>query len=427
VRVEPTSKATIAGFTLLSLLVLYATGRGGLILGVTAFLTALLLASSYAEAVKASQLLYKINVTREHPSRIPEGSPVEVILHIKSKSTTSDSTASYLEIQENASRRLRLTLNKWRIDPREEAYVKYEAIPAPGLHLLEELVLSTGDSLGFFKSYRLLKVKTALAVYPLSLREKEIQGLKGGWAEPVFSRKRGLSYEFYQLREYQPGDDIRLVSWSATARTGKLMVREGVEEVRENIALFIDLSAPSWPGEPGESTADWIMRTALDLASSSVRAGGRVYFTIFRGEIWEDWGPLTGREAVDQLRFRLSMAGPSTVKRRFKFAESLERFLKSAPPNTVKVLMLGPAVNVNTLVETVKNAGYIGCRNIIAVFSPTGRGKLCEAAKLVNELVVRDLSKRLSPLGVKVYHIQSVGGVEEFESEVAGKIYRGTC
>jgi uncharacterized protein (DUF58 family) len=46
--------------------------------------------------------------------------------------------------------------------------------------------------------------------------------------------------EFHATREYQPTDDVRAIEWKATARTGKLMVREVAETKDRKVAIFVD-------------------------------------------------------------------------------------------------------------------------------------------------------------------------------------------
>ena len=54
---------------------------------------------------------------------------------------------------------------------------------------------------------------------------------------------KGRGMEFAEVREYQPGDDVRLIDWNVTSRTGKLYVKQFVEEREMTVILAIDLSA----------------------------------------------------------------------------------------------------------------------------------------------------------------------------------------
>lgn len=58
-----------------------------------------------------------------------------------------------------------------------------------------------------------------------------------------FGNRTGQSLEFVEHREYQPGDDIRHLDWSAAARSDKLAIKLFREEITPHIDIFIDLSA----------------------------------------------------------------------------------------------------------------------------------------------------------------------------------------
>ena len=64
-------------------------------------------------------------------------------------------------------------------------------------------------------------------------------GTQGGGK---FGSKTGQSLEFIEHREYQPGDDIRHVDWSAVARSDKLAIKLFREEITPHLDLLLDLS-----------------------------------------------------------------------------------------------------------------------------------------------------------------------------------------
>ena len=54
---------------------------------------------------------------------------------------------------------------------------------------------------------------------------------------------KGRGMEFDEVREYQPGDDVRTIDWNVTARTGRPYVKRFVEERELTVMLLVDLSA----------------------------------------------------------------------------------------------------------------------------------------------------------------------------------------
>src|SRR6478752_9858003 len=59
----------------------------------------------------------------------------------------------------------------------------------------------------------------------------------------VQSRFRGRGMDFDEVREYEPGDDVRSIDWSATARAGHTFVKKYREERQLTVIFVVDLSA----------------------------------------------------------------------------------------------------------------------------------------------------------------------------------------
>ncbi|AUI88474.1 cytosolic protein [Vibrio azureus] len=56
------------------------------------------------------------------------------------------------------------------------------------------------------------------------------------------SRQKGRGMDFMEVRQYQPGDDIRSIDWRVTARTGKAHTKLFAEDKEQAVILYIDLS-----------------------------------------------------------------------------------------------------------------------------------------------------------------------------------------
>ncbi len=67
-----------------------------------------------------------------------------------------------------------------------------------------------------------------------------VESLFSGEYRSVF---KGRGMEFSDVREYQPGDDVRAIDWNVTARRGRLFVKEHVEERELSVLLIVDFSA----------------------------------------------------------------------------------------------------------------------------------------------------------------------------------------
>src|SRR6266849_8238991 len=67
--------------------------------------------------------------------------------------------------------------------------------------------------------------------------------IRAGFAGDFHSAFHGRGIEFSQVREYQPGDDIRTIDWNVTARTGTPHVKEFIEERDLTVIIAVDVSA----------------------------------------------------------------------------------------------------------------------------------------------------------------------------------------
>jgi uncharacterized protein (DUF58 family) len=104
--------------------------------------------------------------------------------------------------------------------------------------------------------------------------------------------------EFYGMREYAPGDDLRRIVWRASARTGKIMVREAEQGITDHITIILDTDrgSHSRDGEGLSESFETGIRAAASLGIRHLREGYEV-----RCET--NGGPLTRplRGATQQL------------------------------------------------------------------------------------------------------------------------------
>lgn len=100
---------------------------------------------------------------------------------------------------------------------------------------------------------------------------------KGGIGEFPIDRP-GIGTEFYEAREYQPGDDFRQVNWKATARRGELIVNEHMKEV--GAAYYLVLEAVS----PDYFDRDRLAAAFLGLANALTMLGVRFGVVVHDGK-----------------------------------------------------------------------------------------------------------------------------------------------
>lgn len=117
-----------------------------------------------------------------------------------------------------------------------------------------------------------------------ALREALLRGRRrprnAGAGSPT--QYRGDGYEFVELREYVPGDDVRRIDWAATARAGALQTRVVLEDVALTLAAILDTSASMQAGRSRPLAA--AAREALDAWFGAAQAGDRA-MRVYPGDV----------------------------------------------------------------------------------------------------------------------------------------------
>jgi len=109
---------------------------------------------------------------------------------------------------------------------------------------------------------------------------------------------RGVGTDFLDLREYEPGDDVRHIDWNVTARMDTPYVRQYTEDRELTAWLLLDRS-PSMGFGPIERPKELVLQElATALARLLTRDGNRVGAILFDNEIEETLPPRTGRNQV---------------------------------------------------------------------------------------------------------------------------------
>lgn len=125
------------------------------------------------------------------------------------------------------------------------------------------------DPLGLQTFSRKLPIVSELIVYPtaLPLRDSWLRGAAAsGWRGAASARARGDGDDFFGVREYGPGDELRRVHWRTTARTGTLAVAEYAQGVTQDVTVALDLSQAAYKGTGTEENS--ALESAVTLAAT---------------------------------------------------------------------------------------------------------------------------------------------------------------
>jgi uncharacterized protein (DUF58 family) len=139
---------------------------------------------------------------------------------------------------------------------------------------------------------------------------------------------KGQGMEFSEVREYQPGDEVRSIDWNVTARLQRPYVKRYVEERELTVLLLIDFSASSHFGTRSRFKDDVALEVAAVLGLSALRNNDRVGMVAFTERIEHAVPPRKGRRHGLRLLRDLLSLRPVGVRTNVALAcEQAERHL----------------------------------------------------------------------------------------------------
>src|SRR5580700_3105345 len=109
---------------------------------------------------------------------------------------------------------------------------------------------------------------------------------------------KGQGMNFDEVREYQPGDDVRTIDWNVTARMNHPFIKKFVEERELTLMLVVDVSASGLFGSRAQSKRELAAEIASVLAFSAIRNNDKVGLILFSDEVEKFIPPRKGRKHV---------------------------------------------------------------------------------------------------------------------------------
>ena len=109
---------------------------------------------------------------------------------------------------------------------------------------------------------------------------------------------KGRGIEFHQVREYQPGDEVRAIDWNVTARIGRPFIKEFVEERELTVMLAVDISSSGHFGTHEKFKNELAAELGAVLAFSAIRNNDKVGLLLFTDRIEKFIPPKKGKRHV---------------------------------------------------------------------------------------------------------------------------------
>jgi uncharacterized protein (DUF58 family) len=109
---------------------------------------------------------------------------------------------------------------------------------------------------------------------------------------------KGQGMEFEEVREYQPGDEIRSIDWNVTARTGRPFIKKFMEERELTIMLLLDMSRSTYFGSVNKLKRHLSAELCSLLAMSAIKNNDKVGLIAFTDRIEKFVPPRKGLSHV---------------------------------------------------------------------------------------------------------------------------------
>jgi uncharacterized protein (DUF58 family) len=125
--------------------------------------------------------------------------------------------------------------------------------------------------------------------------ERLVRDRMAGQYHSVF---KGRGIAFSEVRQYMPGDDIRLIDWNVSARMNDAYVKLFTEEREMTVLLMVDMSASGRFGSRTQEKRELSAEIAAVLAFSAIRNNDRVGLIIFTDDVERFVPPKKGKKHV---------------------------------------------------------------------------------------------------------------------------------
>ncbi len=267
---------------------------------------------------RRSQLPKGVRITREFSGRFAVGAETNVSINVQN----TQPQAISLVVKDEYPPQMRLSglrEARIRVEGQTSAALVYGLTPPKrGRFEFGQIAVRFVSRLKLVWCETRVGEAAAVKVYPNMRRAREAELKALGARSLVASHRktswRGEGREFESLRDYVRGDELRHISWSATARRGKLTTRQYQIERDQTILIAIDGGRLMTARIEQETKLDSAVHAALALMSAAARAGDNAGLLVFGRKIKSFLPPGRGHEHLDAALEALYSVEPEMIE-----------------------------------------------------------------------------------------------------------------
>lgn len=207
--------------------------------------------------------------------------------------------------------------------------------------------------------------RESIKVYPNMRRAREMElkalGARSFLAIQRRAVRRGEGREFESMRDYVRGDELRHISWTATARRHKLTTRQYQIERDQTIIIALD-AGRLMTGRIGDETKfDTAIHASLALMSASARAGDNCGLVVFGRRVRKFLQPKRGPEHIDAVLEALHDLEPELIEP--SYARAFQ-FIASSTKKRALVVILTDLVDKDSSKELISSLKLLRPRHL---------------------------------------------------------------
>jgi len=365
---------------------------------------------------RTSRLRKGVVITREFGGRFAVGAEIEVRIHVQNATNRSIQVILKDEFPPQ------MTLNGVR-EGRINVEAQSSATLIYGLTPPKRGRFEFGVTALRFKSRLKLvwcEIKVtepvSVKVYPNMRRAREAE-LKALGARSVVSSHRKTSWrgegrEFESMRDYVRGDELRHISWTATARRGKLTTRQYQIERDQTILIALDAGRLMTARIEKETKLDSAVHATLALISAAARAGDNAGLVVFGRKIKSYLPPSRGRDHIESALEALYAVEPEMIEP--SYARAFE-FIAANSKRRALIVLLTDLVDEEGSKELLTSLHLLRPRHLPLVVTIADRdlkAVVQESPTTVGELFTQSVAEEI------IYHreaalrmVESQGGL----------------
>lgn len=226
--------------------------------------------------------------------------------------------------------------------------------PKRGKYVLGPLTVAAQDPIGFRRYSTNLPGQDVITVLP---RVEEIGQIElmarriGSWPGTIRSRSVGPGTEFYELRLYSPGDELRRINWKASAKKGRMVTNEFETERVTDVLVVLDCSEGVLSGLFSAEVEDFEVSLAASLCSQLLTQGNRVGILIYgAARTWLP--PAFGKQQLLRILNSLTIAKAGRALVPIDFA--VQTIVSAVLSSRSVIAFISPLLSDDT-VEVIRN------------------------------------------------------------------------